>query len=56
MTAPSCFALPLLIQTLVPEQAALSLYFIGFLLGQIPFIIGYLVFHEICVSIQQTVH
>ena len=29
MTAPSCFALPLLIQTLGLEQAALFLYFIG---------------------------
>lgn len=55
MTAPSCFAMLLLIQTLGPEQAALPLYFIGFLLGQIPFIIGYLIFHEICVGLQQTV-
>ena len=55
MTAPSCFDLPLFVQTLGPEQAALSLDFIGFLLGQLPFIIGYLIFHEICVGVQQTV-
>ena len=55
MTAPSCFGLPLLVQTLGPEQAALSLDFIGFLLGQLTFIIGYLIFREICVGVQQTV-
>ena len=47
MTAPSCFALPLLIQTPASEQTALSLYFFDFLLGQIPFIISYLIFYEI---------
>lgn len=52
MTAPSCFALPLLIQTLGLERAALSLYFIGFLFGQIPFIISYPIFHKTCVGIQ----
>ena len=55
MTAPSCFGLPLFVQTLGPEQAALSLDFIGFLLGQLTFIIGYLIFHEICVGVQQTI-
>ena len=52
MTAPSCFALPLLIQTLGLEQAALSLYFVGLLFGQFPFIISYPIFHKICVSVQ----
>ena len=55
MTAPSCFHLPLFVQTLGPEQAALSLDFIGFLLGQLTFIIGYLIFHEICIGVQQIV-
>ena len=55
MTAPSCFDLPLFVQTLGPEQAALSLDFIGFLVGQLPLIIGYLIFHEICIGVQQTV-
>ena len=55
MTAPSCFNLPLFVQTLGPEQAALSLDFIGFLLGQLPLIFGYPIFHEICVGVQQTV-
>ena len=55
MTAPSYFHMPLFVQTLGPEQAALPLDFIGFLLGQLTFIIGYLIFHEICVGVQQTV-
>ena len=55
MTAPSCSALSLFVQAVGSKQVAPSLHFIGFLLGQIPFIISYLILHEICVGVQQTV-
>jgi hypothetical protein len=34
-----------------PEQITLPFYLGGFLFGQIPLIVGYLIFHEICVGI-----
>ena len=56
MTAPSCFALLLFAHALGPEQITLPFYLGGFLFGQIPLIVSYLIFHKTCVGVQQAIH